>query len=158
MMSSAKQLRNIERVEDPHHGPYQPDSRHRHAGTDSPCEGTGRTGTVSVPPTTPPVCGHLERQRGVAEPLCAAQETRRSRPAHHLDKISRLKQELKDIDKQKVVQRRTKCWYVALVGYTNVGKSTLMTLLSKSDVFAENRHFATLDTTVRVTIETCHSC
>ena len=73
-----------------------------------------------------------------------------------LDKISRLKQELKDIDKQKVVQRknRGKLVRVALVGYTNVGKSTLMTLLSKSDVFAENKLFATLDTTVRkVTIE-----
>lgn len=73
-----------------------------------------------------------------------------------LDKISRLKQELKNIDKQKAVQRknRGKLVRVALVGYTNVGKSTLMTLLSKSEVFAENKLFATLDTTVRkVTIE-----
>lgn len=73
-----------------------------------------------------------------------------------LDKISRLKQQLKDIDKQKTVQRknRGKLVRVALVGYTNVGKSTLMTLLSKSEVFAENKLFATLDTTVRkVTIE-----
>jgi GTP-binding protein HflX len=68
-----------------------------------------------------------------------------------LDKISRLKQQLKDIDKQKTVQRknRGKLVRVALVGYTNVGKSTLMTLLSKSEVFAENKLFATLDTTVR---------
>ncbi len=68
-----------------------------------------------------------------------------------LDKISRLKQQLKDIDKQKTVQRknRGKLVRVALVGYTNVGKSTLMTLLSKSEVFAEDKLFATLDTTVR---------
>ena len=67
------------------------------------------------------------------------------------DKISRLKNELTKIDKQKVIQRknRGKLVRVALVGYTNVGKSTLMNLLSKSDVFAENKLFATLDTTVR---------
>lgn len=73
-----------------------------------------------------------------------------------LDKISRLKKELEKIDKQKSVQRknRGKLVRVALVGYTNVGKSTLMTLLSKSEVFAEDKLFATLDTTVRkVTIE-----
>lgn len=73
-----------------------------------------------------------------------------------LDKISRLKEELKDIDKQKSIQRknRGKLTRVALVGYTNVGKSTLMNLLSKSEVFAENKLFATLDTTVRkVTID-----
>lgn len=68
-----------------------------------------------------------------------------------LDKISRLKEELSAIDRQKTVQRknRGKMTRVALVGYTNVGKSTLMNLLSKSDVFAENKLFATLDTTVR---------
>lgn len=68
-----------------------------------------------------------------------------------LDKIARLKEELVAIDKQKVVQRknRGKMTRIALVGYTNVGKSTLMNLLSKSDVFAENKLFATLDTTVR---------
>ena len=67
------------------------------------------------------------------------------------DKISLLKEKLKDIDKQKVTQRsgREKLVRVALIGYTNVGKSTLMNLLSKSDVFAENKLFATLDTTVR---------
>ena len=73
-----------------------------------------------------------------------------------LDKIARLKEELKAIDRQKAVQRknRGKLTRVALVGYTNVGKSTLMNLLSKSDVFAENKLFATLDTTVRkVTID-----
>ncbi|MFS6554880.1 GTPase, partial [Parabacteroides distasonis] len=73
-----------------------------------------------------------------------------------LDKISRLKEELAAIDRQKSIQRknRGKLTRVALVGYTNVGKSTLMNVLSKSDVFAENKLFATLDTTVRkVTIE-----
>lgn len=71
-----------------------------------------------------------------------------------LDKISRLKEELKAIDRQKSIQRknRGKLTRVALVGYTNVGKSTLMNLLSKSDVFAENKLFATLDTTVRKVI------
>jgi GTP-binding protein HflX len=73
-----------------------------------------------------------------------------------LNKIALLKEELKDIDKQKASQRknRGKMVRVALVGYTNVGKSTLMNLLGKSNVFAENKLFATLDTTVRkVTID-----
>lgn len=67
------------------------------------------------------------------------------------DKISLLRQRLKEIDKQAQTQRKERGEYirVALVGYTNVGKSTLMTLLSKSDVFAENKLFATLDTTTR---------
>jgi len=70
-----------------------------------------------------------------------------------LEKISKLKKDLKDIDRQKSTQRqnRGQMVRVALVGYTNVGKSTLMTLLSKSEVFAENKLFATLDTTVRKT-------
>ena len=68
-----------------------------------------------------------------------------------LQRISLLKERLVDIDKQKVTQRknRGRMIRVALVGYTNVGKSTLMNLLSKSEVFAENKLFATLDTTVR---------
>jgi GTP-binding protein HflX len=73
-----------------------------------------------------------------------------------LTKISKLKEDLKEIDKQMSNQRknRGKMVRVALVGYTNVGKSTLMNLLSKSDVFAENKLFATLDTTVRkVTVD-----
>ena len=73
-----------------------------------------------------------------------------------LKKISKLKEELKEIDKQKGNQRRNrgKLVRVALVGYTNVGKSTMMNLLSKSEVFAENKLFATLDTTVRkVTVD-----
>ncbi len=68
-----------------------------------------------------------------------------------LQRITLLKQRLKEIDQQKTTQRknRGRLIRVALVGYTNVGKSTLMNLLSKSEVFAENKLFATLDTTVR---------
>src|SRR6187431_1088493 len=67
------------------------------------------------------------------------------------DKISLLRKRLAEIDKQAFTQRQERGEFirVSLVGYTNVGKSTLMTLLSKSDVFAENKLFATLDTTVR---------
>ena len=92
---------------------------------------------------------HLERQRG--GPGETQIETDRR---IILDKISRLKEELKSIDRQKSIQRknRGKLTRVALVGYTNVGKSTLMNLLSKSEVFAENKLFATLDTTVRKVI------
>jgi len=97
---------------------------------------------------------HLERQRGgigMRGPGEAQIETDRR---IILDKISYLKEELKHIDKQKATQRknRGKMVRVALVGYTNVGKSTLMNVLSKSDVFAENKLFATLDTTVRKVI------
>jgi len=71
-----------------------------------------------------------------------------------LTRMSLLKEQLKQIDKQKATQRknRGRMIRVALVGYTNVGKSTLMNLLSKSEVFAENKLFATLDTTVRKVI------
>ena len=71
-----------------------------------------------------------------------------------LNRMSLLKGQLADIDKQKATQRKNRgsMIRVALVGYTNVGKSTLMNLLSKSDVFAENKLFATLDTTVRKVI------
>ncbi|NWJ52670.1 MAG: GTPase HflX [Bacteroidetes bacterium] len=67
------------------------------------------------------------------------------------DKIAFLKEKLREIDKQKITQRKNResMVRVALVGYTNVGKSTIMNMLSKSDVFAENKLFATLDTTVR---------
>ncbi len=67
------------------------------------------------------------------------------------DKISLLRKRLKEIDKQAFTQRKERGEFirVALVGYTNVGKSTIMNLLSKSDVFAENKLFATLDTTTR---------
>ena len=97
---------------------------------------------------------HLERQRGGIG-LRGPGETQIVTDRRIiLDKISRLKAELKDIDRQKSIQRknRGKLTRVALVGYTNVGKSTLMNLLSKSDVFAENKLFATLDTTVRKVI------
>lgn len=97
---------------------------------------------------------HLERQRGGVGMRGPGETQLETDKRIILDKISRLKAELADIDKQKSVQRknRGKMVRVALVGYTNVGKSTLMNLLSKSDVFAENKLFATLDTTVRKVI------
>jgi GTPase len=94
---------------------------------------------------------HLERQRGGIG-LRGPGETEIETDRRIIrDKISLLKEQLKKIDKQLVTQRknRGKMVRVALVGYTNVGKSTIMNLLSKSDVFAENKLFATLDTTVR---------
>jgi GTP-binding protein hflX len=94
---------------------------------------------------------HLERQRGGIGMRGPGETQIETDRRIILDKISRLKAELKDIDRQKSIQRknRGKLTRVALVGYTNVGKSTLMNLLSKSEVFAENKLFATLDTTVR---------
>ncbi len=94
---------------------------------------------------------HLERQRGgigVRGPGEKEIETDRRIVR---DKISLLKKKLEQIDKQKTTQRsnRGALVRVALVGYTNVGKSTIMNLLSKTEVFAENKLFATLDTTVR---------
>ncbi len=94
---------------------------------------------------------HLERQRGgigMRGPGETQIETDRRLIK---EKISLLRQQLASIDKQKTLQRKNResLVRVALVGYTNVGKSTLMNLLSKSDVFAENKLFATLDTTVR---------
>lgn len=94
---------------------------------------------------------HLERQKGgigMRGPGETEIETDRRIVR---DKISLLKQKIKKIDKQMAVQRgnRGKMVRVALVGYTNVGKSTLMNVVSKSQVFAENKLFATLDTTVR---------
>lgn len=99
---------------------------------------------------------HLERQRGGIGMRGPGETQIETDRRIILDKISRLKEELAAIDRQKSIQRknRGKLTRVALVGYTNVGKSTLMNVLSKSDVFAENKLFATLDTTVRkVTIE-----
>lgn len=99
---------------------------------------------------------HLERQRGGIGMRGPGETQIETDRRIILDRISRLKAELKDIDRQKSIQRknRGKLTRVALVGYTNVGKSTIMNLLSKSDVFAENKLFATLDTTVRkVTID-----
>lgn len=95
---------------------------------------------------------HLERQRGGTSTRGGSGEKEIETDKRIIrDKISRLKKQLVSIDKQMATQRgnRGKLVRVALVGYTNVGKSTIMNLLSKSDVFAENKLFATLDTTVR---------
>ncbi len=99
---------------------------------------------------------HLERQRGGIGMRGPGETQIETDRRIILTKISLLKEELKSIDRQKVIQRknRGKMVRVALVGYTNAGKSTLMNVISKSDVFAENKLFATLDTTVRkVTID-----
>ena len=97
---------------------------------------------------------HLERQRGGIGMRGPGETQIETDRRIILDKISLLKERLRDLDKQKTIQRknRGKLTRIALVGYTNVGKSTLMNLLSKSDVFAENKLFATLDTTVRKVI------
>jgi len=94
---------------------------------------------------------HLERQRGGIGMRGPGEREIETDRRIVRDKIALLKEQLKKIDKQMATQRknRGKMVRVALVGYTNVGKSTIMNMLSKSDVFAENKLFATLDTTVR---------
>lgn len=94
---------------------------------------------------------HLDRQRGGGYMRGPGETQLETDRRIILDKISKLKKDLIAIDKQKAVQRKNRGQLVrvALVGYTNVGKSTLMNVLSKSDIFAENKLFATLDTTVR---------
>lgn len=95
---------------------------------------------------------HLERQRGGTGTRGGAGEKEIETDRRIIrKKISLLQEKLKDIDKQMATRRkhRDAMVRVALVGYTNVGKSTLMNLISKADVFAENKLFATLDTTVR---------
>ena len=95
---------------------------------------------------------HLERQRGGMGTRGGMGETQIEVDRRIVrERISKLKEDLKKIDRQMATQRssRGKLVRLSLVGYTNVGKSTLMNLLSKSDVFAENKLFATLDTTVR---------
>ena len=94
---------------------------------------------------------HLERQRGGIGMRGPGESQIETDRRIILDKIAFLKEQLIKIDKQKTTQRknRGRLVRVALVGYTNVGKSTMMNLLSKSEVFAENKLFATLDTTVR---------
>ncbi len=94
---------------------------------------------------------HLERQRGGIGMRGPGESQIETDRRIILNKISLLKEQLKKIDRQMSSQRgnRGSLVRVALVGYTNAGKSTLMNLLSKSDVFAENKLFATLDTTVR---------
>ena len=100
---------------------------------------------------------HLDRQRGGGGTNRGTGETQIEADKRIINnRIALLREDLKRIDKQMATQRqnRGKMVRVALVGYTNVGKSTMMNLLSKSDVFAENKLFATLDTTVRkVTID-----
>ena len=97
---------------------------------------------------------HLERQRGGVGMRGPGETQLEMDRRIILNRMSLLKERLAEIDKQKSTQRknRGRMIRVALVGYTNVGKSTLMNLLSKSEVFAENKLFATLDTTVRKVI------
>jgi GTP-binding protein HflX len=94
---------------------------------------------------------HLERQKGGIGMRGPGESQIETDRRLILNKISLLKEKLKLIDKQNETQRKNRSQQirVALVGYTNVGKSTIMNMLSKSDVFAENKLFATLDTTVR---------
>ncbi|MCL2435305.1 MAG: GTPase HflX [Lentimicrobiaceae bacterium] len=94
---------------------------------------------------------HLEKQRGGIGMRGPGEKEIETDRRIIRDRIALLKEKLQDIDRQKFTQRsnREKFVRVALVGYTNVGKSTLMNLISKSEVFAENKLFATLDTTVR---------
>lgn len=95
---------------------------------------------------------HLERQRGGMGTRGGMGETQIEADRRIVkERITKLKEQLKKVDRQMATQRgnRGSLVRISLVGYTNVGKSTLMNLLSKSDVFAENKLFATLDTTVR---------
>ncbi|MFN4233772.1 MAG: GTPase HflX [Bacteroidia bacterium] len=95
---------------------------------------------------------HLERQRGATGTRGGSGELQIESDRRIIrDKIAQLKEKLKEIDKQMATQRKNRgeLIRVSLVGYTNVGKSTIMNMLSKSEVFAENKLFATLDTTVR---------
>ena len=94
---------------------------------------------------------HLERQQGGIGTRGPGESQIETDKRIIQDKIAFLKEKLKKIDTQKSIQRknRGKMVRVALVGYTNVGKSTIMNMISKSEVFAENKLFATLDTTVR---------
>lgn len=94
---------------------------------------------------------HLSKQRGGIGMKGAGEKEIETDRRIIRDKIARLKDQLKKIDKQNITQRknRSSSVRVALIGYTNVGKSTIMNLLTKSEVLAENKLFATLDTTVR---------
>ena len=94
---------------------------------------------------------HLERQRGGINMRGPGESQLETDRRIVLERISRLKEQLKKIDRQMASQRgnRGQMVRISLVGYTNVGKSTIMNLLAKSEVFAENKLFATLDTTVR---------
>ena len=94
---------------------------------------------------------HLEKQRGGIGLRGPGEQEIETDRRYLRWRIKLLKQKLKEIDKQKATQRKNRqnMIRVALVGYTNVGKSTIMNLLSKSNLFAENKLFATLDTTIR---------
>ena len=94
---------------------------------------------------------HLERQKGGIGMRGPGEKEIETDRRVAKDKIALLKKKLAELDKQATTRRKTRGEFirVALVGYTNVGKSTIMTMLSKSEVFAENKLFATLDTTVR---------
>ncbi|MCO5247638.1 MAG: GTPase HflX [Chitinophagales bacterium] len=94
---------------------------------------------------------HLERQKGGIGMRGPGEKEIETDRRVAKDKIALLKKRLEELDKQATTRRKTRGEFirVALVGYTNVGKSTIMNILSKSDVFAENKLFATLDTTVR---------
>jgi len=94
---------------------------------------------------------HLERQKGGIGMRGPGESQIETDRRLILNKISLLKERLKEIDKQNLTQRknRSQLVRVSLVGYTNVGKSTIMNMIAKSEVFAENKLFATLDTTVR---------
>src|SRR5690554_8169837 len=94
---------------------------------------------------------HLERQQGGIGMRGPGERKIETDRRIIKDKIALLKKKLVEIDKQKAIQRsnRGQLVRVSLVGYTNVGKSTIMNALSKSEVFAEDKLFATLDTTVR---------
>ncbi|NLB27092.1 MAG: GTPase HflX, partial [Bacteroidales bacterium] len=94
---------------------------------------------------------HLERQRGGIGMRGPGETQIETDRRIILDKIAHLKKQLIKIDKQKATQRknRGKLVRVALVGYTNVGKSTILNMIAKTEIFAENKLFATLDTTVR---------
>ena len=94
---------------------------------------------------------HLEKQRGGIGLRGPGEKEIETDRRIIRDRISLLKEKLKEIDKQKTTQKkgRERLMRVSLVGYTNVGKSTIMNMLAKSDVFAENKLFATLETTVR---------
>ena len=99
-----------------------------------------------------PACGRTSRSNAAASGMRGPGESEIETDRRAIrDRLARLKEQLRAIEKQSATQRKQRGEFVrlALVGYTNVGKSTLMNLLSKSDVFAENKLFATLDTTVR---------
>ncbi len=167
---SPRQIRNIEQALNPHHSSKDADKKEFH-----PIRVMDRTLLILeiflqraqtsyaktqvelahlryILPRLTRMWSHLDRQRGGGGTNRGTGETQIEADRRIIGhRIALLKDELGRIDRQMATQRqnRGKMVRVALVGYTNVGKSTLMNLLSKSDVFAENKLFATLDTTVR---------